>query len=333
MGGITDEDITAYMRSVAADVNASVSSQLHDPEFATVYELLSYQTLSGGKRLRPAVAVTVGQCLGGDYRELVDAATTCELVHEASLLGDNIIDGDEFRRGKPSAHAVFGVASAVMGSYLLATLAVRLGFRRNVAVGKILNDVIHALAVGNAEEILTDGVASEERYLRIIGGKTASLFRAPAMLGAVLAYADPDRLRAAETYGLGIGMMYQLLDDLIDVLKSLRSGKPAGDLANGTVTLALAHAYRETQSEEFHGIVERMKMKQALTPKQFLLLRWELEATSAIEHVESLAARHREAALDALKAFPENRFRDVLVALPGFMERALRFEVENGDEP
>ncbi|MGA2163571.1 MAG: polyprenyl synthetase family protein [Solirubrobacteraceae bacterium] len=221
--------------------------------------------LAGGKRLRPllvVLAATAAGDLGGDERCLVRAAVAVELVHSATLVHDDVIDGAQLRRGHPSVVARAGRRMAIAtGDLLFSRAFAELARNRSLAQLQALSDASSALAEGELlqrEDAYALQVAVE-RYLRRCELKTAALFEAACRLGALVAGegADPslpapaaELAEALGAFARRIGLAFQLLDDVLDVSGPVeRTGKPRGtDLLDGTVTLPLILARERDQS-------------------------------------------------------------------------------------
>lgn len=201
---------------------------------------------AGGKRLRPLMLLLAGEAAGGDATTMVDVAASIELLHVASLYFDDIMDEAQLRRGLPSANAEWGSRVAgTAGSYLVAK-AMELLARRGGAFLEAANDGISRVWRGQMQEL--EGVyqldRTEQVYLESISDKTAALYELPCELGAIAAGAEPVLARMLKSFGHNLGMAFQIVDDLLDVLGTQeRLGKPAGaDIGAGVYTLAVIRA-------------------------------------------------------------------------------------------
>ena len=219
-------------------------SQLLDSNEAIIGEICHYLVDAGGKRLRPLFILLVYRACGGVDQKVdaaIDAAVALELIHSATLLHDDIIDGGLLRRGKPSAFARYGFApSLVAGDFLFC--------RAFELCGRFDERLVHTAARACIQ--LTEGEVMEERmrnsgaatiddYLAVISRKTASLFAAGGKVAADLAGADARTIATMETLGLAVGRAFQMVDDLLDVIgPEEKIGKPVGsDLRAGTISL------------------------------------------------------------------------------------------------
>jgi octaprenyl-diphosphate synthase len=182
---------------------------------------------NGGKRLRPVLSVLAFRACGGDetdYKNAIDLAVAIELQHSASLIHDDIIDGDSERRGRPSYHKIFGVEDALLEGHKVIVLGFKGVLNHDKEVMKTLFDVWSQALTGETEDIeagkknLADLVVSiNQLYFDIMLKKTASLFAGAAKLGCQEARASRDLQNVFWEYGKNIGLAYQLSDDCVDV--------------------------------------------------------------------------------------------------------------------
>jgi geranylgeranyl diphosphate synthase type I len=208
-----------------------VNSRLQSVIDATDPDELSGQledvVLAGGKRVRPAVTLLVCEALGGDPETAVDFAAGIELVHNASLVIDDIIDRSEVRRGTPSAWAAHGYGPAIIASDGLLGEAFGL-FLGNERATRIVAEAMVELGEGEATE-LVDRPTTEEEYMTLARRKTGALFRAAAELGAVAGEADASTVEAFGEYAERVGVAFQIRDDVLDATADSGDlGKPAG---------------------------------------------------------------------------------------------------------
>ena len=192
---------------------------------------------SGGKALRPALAVLGARAVGarGDEAAVLDAACAAELIHNFSLLHDDIMDGDRTRRHRATAWTVFGVNQTLLAGCALQTLAFEVLAERSASAVAALGVSVQLLIAGQSEDLglAGDEEATVERCLQMESGKTASLLSASASLGAQAYGASPERVRLLAEYGHHLGMAFQLVDDMLGIWgETSATGKPvAADLA------------------------------------------------------------------------------------------------------
>jgi geranylgeranyl diphosphate synthase type I len=210
----------------------------------------------GGKRMRATLPWLVGKAVGDTHSGLLDIGAAIETVHNFTLVHDDIMDDDELRRGRNAVHVEFGMPTAInAGDAMLAIAFERLVQAENLEskdVAPLVNRIawmVRRVSEGQQLDIEFEDrlQVSEEDYLEMIEGKTAVMFWICAEIGARISGADEDIIQLMADWGKALGLCFQLMDDVIDVLSdSATLGKPAGsDIAQGKRTLMIIHALRQ----------------------------------------------------------------------------------------
>ncbi|WP_049935057.1 polyprenyl synthetase family protein [Haloplanus natans] len=208
-------------------VNDRLESLVEAVEPAELSAELGHVVLSGGKRVRPAVTVLTCEAVGGAPADAVDFAVGIELVHNASLVVDDIIDRSDVRRGTPSAWAEFGYGPAIVASDGLLGEAFAL-FSENERAMRIVAEAMVELGEGEATELVARP-ENEVEYMTLARRKTGVLFRAAAELGAVAGGADAFTVEALGDYAERVGVAFQIRDDVLDATADAADlGKPTG---------------------------------------------------------------------------------------------------------
>jgi len=206
-------------------------------------EKMIEQSLGGsGKMMRPALALLAGRLGNYDLEKLIPLAASVELLHTASLVHDDVIDRADARRGNETSNILFGNAAAVMlGDYMFAYAAEFITRTDNIDVVKKFAATLMMMVQGELKQDVTVFEYSEDvqRYLDRITGKTASLFAAAAEGGALVCNVSKPEASALYSYGLNLGIAFQIVDDVLDFAGDPElMGKPIGsDLKSGTLTL------------------------------------------------------------------------------------------------
>ena len=218
-------------------------------------EVANHLISSGGKRLRPMLTLAAAQMFGYGGDAHVKLATSVEFMHTATLLHDDVVDESDLRRGRSTARTIWGnQASVLVGDFLLGQ-----AFRMMVDVGSLeALDILSTAASVIAEgEVMQLGAAknletTEDDYLAVIKAKTAALFSAAAEVGPVIADASKTDRAALRSYGMNLGLAFQLIDDALDYGGDSRSlGKNVGDdFREGKVTLPVILSYRRGAADE-----------------------------------------------------------------------------------
>ncbi|EJN03036.1 polyprenyl synthetase family protein [Phyllobacterium sp. YR531] len=218
-------------------------------------EVANHLISSGGKRLRPMITLAAARMFGYEGDGHVKLATSVEFMHTATLLHDDVVDESDLRRGKSTARMIWGnQASVLVGDFLLGQ-----AFKMMVEVGSLdALDVLATSASVIAEgEVMQLSAAknletTEDEYLAVIKAKTAALFSAAAEVGPIIASASKTDRQALRSYGLNLGLAFQLVDDALDYGGNAKDlGKNTGDdFREGKITLPVVLTYRRGTSEE-----------------------------------------------------------------------------------
>ena len=215
--------------------------------------LLKFLLQRNGKMMRPVLVMLVAKCFGDISDSIYHLASAVELVHQGSLIHDDVVDESETRRGKSSANAAFDNRLAVLlGDYIVSKSLQEVVATQNLECVNAISTLIGTLSEGEITQldVLNSTTLSEEAYFEIITGKTASLFSACTTLSAILSGATEDEIKSFRTYGNIAGLCFQIMDDILDYHDSKDTGKPSGnDLKEGKFTLpaiyALTHSDRD----------------------------------------------------------------------------------------
>jgi|SRR5450755_2104110 geranylgeranyl pyrophosphate synthase len=287
-------------------------------------QVCGYAVSAPGKFFRPILLLESASTVGGEIDRVLPAAAGAEGAHVASLVHDDIIDGDEVRRGMPAVHVAFGRDDALVGGdalifYLFSALA-ECG-RRGIEAARIVMAMAMAAEAGRElcrgqmleKELRASYDSRVASYLDMVAGKTGALFRASCSIGAVLGGGSVDALGR---YGALLGYAFQIQDDLLPYLSTpdVTGKPPTSDLANRRLTLpfllcrAAAGAVRVQVLDELltgggeNDIDDRFKRLSDL-----------LSESGALDQAADMAARYCAEAIDALAALPSSTSKDVLV--------------------
>ena len=256
------EGLTAYLGREVPVINEFLEAQA-DALDGLVRDIARHVLLCGGKRIRPALTMLTARAYGFEG-DILPLACALEMLHSATLLHDDILDGAELRRGKTASHLVFGHTETILAGDVLLALANKLGAGYGKArISAILADGIMATATGEILELAHAARPRVDRrmYMDIIIGKTARLIETACRCGAAAASDDPAVEDLAGEYGLNLGIAFQLVDDALDyVSPSDTTGKPeGGDLREGKLTLPLILFLEAMPAAESEGLLARMR--------------------------------------------------------------------------
>lgn len=315
-------DVLAIRALIAEDMEAVdrlIERSLHS-DVALIDQLAHYIINSGGKRLRPLLALLAGRAAGHRGEDHVSLAAIIEFIHTATLLHDDVVDASNMRRGRLTANLVWGNnASVLVGDFLYSRAFQMMVAIGNMRVMEILADATNTIAAGEVLQLTHchDPDTTLERYMAIIHAKTGKLFEAAAQLGAVISGSERVVEQALTAYGRHLGTAYQLIDDVLDYSASAEEiGKNIGDdLAEGKPTLPVLHALWNSQGEQARGLRQAVE-KGGL---EFIgQVQAAIESTGAIAYTASLAAEQARLAAAALHPLPTSQYKDALLALADF---------------
>lgn len=300
-------------------VNASIRSQLHS-DVVLIEQMGEYIINSGGKRLRPVIAVLSARACNyaGDKHHLT--AAVIEFIHTATLLHDDVVDASELRRGKETANSIWGnEASVLVGDFIFSRafeMMVKIGDMR---VMEILSGTSNKIAEGEVLQLLNcnDPETTEQQYMQVIQCKTAKLFSSAAQIGAVLAARPAEEEQALETFGMHLGTAFQIIDDVLDYrADSEEIGKNVGDdLAEGKPTLPLIYALSQGDDNQKAILSDVIKTGDRKKLDQVLTI---INQTNALEYTEGVAKQEAENAKCALQILPNSKYKTALLSLADF---------------
>jgi heptaprenyl diphosphate synthase len=291
-----------------------------DPYLTKIFQHL---LVAGGKRFRPLLALLAaefGPSEANDRRP-VEAAVAVELIHVGSLYHDDVIDESDLRRGAPSANANWTNTVAILaGDFLLAKASEVAATYLSQEAVRLLAVTYAELVVGQSHELqLVDSLShSASEYERVIGGKTASLIRTSARLGAMATDAEPSVIETLTEWAWELGMVFQLSDDALDLVANESIlGKPAGsDIREGKFTLPVLAAIASPEGEAIHQLLDRPRpYPENIVEEAIALLRdggWVDQAIDA-------ALLRTERAQTLLLTLPDIPARTILSNLGGYL--------------
>lgn len=224
-----------------------VEERLHqaaEVEDSQIRDILRYLLDSGGKRIRPALVVLASKFHDSDIERVLPLATAVELLHTATLVHDDLLDGSVLRRGDPTLNANLSTGAVILvGDYLFARAADLAAATESVPVVSIFARTLMTICSGELKQVFDQGAwpRTKEDYYESTYSKTASLFAASTEAGALLSGASGPTVQALRDYGHNLGMAFQIVDDILDFTGEEKElGKPIGsDLRQGTITLPL----------------------------------------------------------------------------------------------
>ncbi len=325
----SDASLVSIFAPVRSELQA-VENQLLGWSKASSQSMIAMarQTISRpGKLIRPGLFLLITGHFGYQEKDRIETAATIEAIHVASLIHDDIIDGSALRRGKATALKAFGPEfSLLFGDYLfIKSIARALDFK-NKKIARILAEASGQMIEGEIEELSQSYnlKISENTYFKIIRKKTASLFQAIGELAAELAGVPPDLSQELKAYGFNLGLVYQIVDDLLDLQgDSDETGKARfSDWQEGRITLPVIRALKtwpEKQKKAAASWLKKEKKEQKLPADSFNNFLSELEKSGAISSSFRTADKLADKAKNYLAKLETSPYRESLVKLVDFV--------------
>lgn len=272
-----------------------------------------------GKQLRPILMILIARAIAGECnKDTISLAAAVEMLHNATLLHDDVADASDERRGRPTVYSILGPRSAVLlGDYWLAKSMYQASstqlFSRELF--QILCGTLEDLSEGEMYQLekASSSDTEEKDYIRIIRCKTASLFGAACAAAAFSVNASEECRTAAREYADALGIAFQIKDDILDYVGSAELGKPVGiDLREQKITLPLLGALKGSpREEEIRSMVRDIPSH----PEYCAIVRDFVMQSGGVQYATARLDEYIGKAVDALDAFPQSRSRSYLADL------------------
>ena len=311
--------------SLARDDLAQVEALLrerHDGQHEAVGVAVDHLVGSGGKRLRPALVLLSAYMCGAAMEQAVFAAAAVEMLHTATLVHDDLIDGALIRRGMETLNVQWSPSATVLiGDYVFAYAAYLASQANNVRLMQRFAETLMTICNGEIQQMLNGrhSQSGRQEYERRIYAKTASLIAMSAEAGAILAGAAVETTHSLRAYGEQLGLAFQIVDDVLDyVADETRLGKPVGsDLRQGLVTLPVLFFL---DTEPNHTAVLRVLEGNPSEDMVDQAVRV-VAGSSAIQRALEVARQHAVRAKEVLNGVSDSRYRRALLDLADFTVR------------
>ena len=292
---------------------------------AELSEMCTYVVSSGGKRIRPAMCVLANRACNGTGDKVLDVAAAFEIIHNATLIHDDINDNAELRRGRKSLHKEYTVSKAIIAGDLMFAIGFKL---IGSSAEEVISTVVTATeSMAESEFIQKDfehtSNVDEDNYMDIIHGKTAMPICTAAKVGAILSGADKEHVDAIIKYALSLGLAFQIIDDILDVEGDpSNTGKAVGtDILEGKPTIPAIIAMNDAKyGKRLKEIFTRTDITDAEVTEALELIK----KTGAVEKCRARAETFAKNAIDALSIIPQSRYKDSMIDLSNYVVRRNR---------
>ena len=314
------ESFISAFDSELALLEAEIHSVIEHP-MPLLHQILKHITESKGKRLRPLILIAFLKMLNQKISsDTYSVAAAIELIHNATLLHDDVIDMSPLRRGNPTSHTIWGNRKTILvGDYLFTKAFHLISQTSNIEILKVIISASINLAEGELEQIsnMKNFSIDLDRILSIIDSKTARLFVSSCEIASIIGNCSKENKEKMKIYGQSIGILFQIADDILDYNgTSEELGKPLGqDFLEGKITLPLFFALQNSSQEdkeEIYSILESPQKNNFETVKAFVV------SNNGIKDTLKFSEKIKTKALEALKNFPANRSKNFLEILPEY---------------
>lgn len=301
-------------------VEQRIREQAGDEQHPDLRSALEHLLAAGGKRIRPTLGLLVGNMLGAPEEKLITLGASVELLHTATLVHDDLIDGALLRRGMPTLNARWSPAATVLtGDFLFARAAKLAAETDYLPLMKLFSETLAIIVNGELTQMFSArGVIDRDNYYNRIYAKTASLFEMSALAAAMVATEDEEMREAMRVFGYEVGMAFQIVDDILDFTGDQSTvGKPIGsDLLNGLITLpAIYFAEEHPEDEDVLSLPGGGWKETERVQRLVDNIRKNAAVEKAIQEARQCVSR----ALRALEAAPASPERDALENLAKFI--------------
>ena len=322
------ENILERRKETVKAVNAYLDEKLSSIEDPVMKDLMRYYPLMGGKRLRPLISWLVCEALGGKGEDSLPIGAGLEVIHNFTLVHDDIMDDSDLRRGKETLYRAHGTSMAINVGDALFARGYRIIADMNIggdefrSLIKEVSGTVEEIAIGQYLDMDFEDrkEITEDEYLKMIRLKTAVLMRMAARGGAYAARASDEMKDAAGQYAEKMALAFQIADDLLDLTGGLGNfaGRRGQDIKNGKRTLMVIKTLENLSPQkkrEFNSILGYPDAADEDIDRAIELM----NEAGAIEYSRSLAKNLVAEAKESLKAFPDGEIREELAALADFM--------------
>src|SRR5512143_2509210 len=295
--------------------------QIQDVEFDLVSEAIGHLLGSGGKRIRPSLALLAGRLYPADLQKIVSLAAAVEMLHTATLVHDDVVDGSLLRRGSPTLNARWSPGATILtGDYVFALAADLAAQTDNVRVMRIFARTLMTIVTGELRQQFSNTQQRQTRddYFKRIYAKTASMFELATEAAGVLIGAAEAQIAALKTFGHDLGIAFQIMDDVLDFVgDASQVGKPvANDLRQGIVTLPVID-YLAAHPDDHR--VEMLLRNGRRSDEVVLPIVEAVRASGAVDQALSEARGYVRAAQQTLLKLPDNEARQSMLAVAEYV--------------
>ena len=318
-------DIKQRMKEMSEELDAPIRSYIGDERPSNLIEASRQYPYAGGKRMRPSMVVAACGAVGGDRKKAVPLAVAIEYIHNFTLIHDDLMDGDEIRRGMVTSHVKYGMQTAILAGDALFAKAFDIISELDVPddvlrkILKIITVAVWDLARGQQMDVNNENgeTVTMEEYIETIRLKTSVLFAAGAASGAMVGGASDAVVNAVHEYAMSLGVAFQMFDDILGIIGDpKKTGKSAGnDIRKGKSTVMVCHALKNIKDDDDMRTFRSVLGKTDATEEEIAKARDILKRTGSIDYAIEMAERYTKDAIAKLDCLGPSEDKEFMIAL------------------
>lgn len=332
-----EKEINKFLTETIKLVNPAIEEVLSLQVDGRNQKVVDYQIWAGGKRLRPALTIIVCQMLGGKKNDVLYPAAGLEILHNYTLIIDDIIDKSSFRRGEPTTWKKFGksIANCISVDYGASVFQAAKKSKYPVQISEIFAETMKKIVDGEILDILFEKKGREDEpfiienrykninekdYLDMVGKKSSALFQACCEIGAICADAKPEQIKILKDFAFNLGIAFQVKDDILDIFgEEKKFGKKIGhdikERKGGNIIILFA--LQELNSEDKNKL-SRILCKQRINKEDIEKAVRIIKKTNSLESALKFGEEYIKRAKNDLKILPQNKWNDFLKGITDF---------------
>lgn len=327
-------DVKKILKQMSDELSKPIESYIEDELPANLIEAARQYPYAGGKRMRPAMVIAACRAVGGDGQKAVPLAVAIEYIHNFTLIHDDLMDGDEKRRGMTTSHVKYGMPTAVLAGDALFAKAFQIIADLDVdgetvkEILRVVSKSVWDLARGQQMDINNENGAevTMDEYIETIRLKTSVLFAAGAAGGAMIGGASREVVDAVHGYAMNLGVAFQMYDDILGIVGDPAvTGKSSGnDIRKGKSTVIVCHALKNIADRADLLVFRDTLGKTDATDAEIDEVRSILRRACSLDYAIETAEGYINEAIDCLDALEPSEDKDFMIALAEYtMTRTL----------
>jgi geranylgeranyl diphosphate synthase type I len=319
-------ELSSKLRGRIAIIESALDDALNVGEQPKLLEAMRHLPIAGGKRLRPILVMLTAEAVGGDVNKSIQFGISLEIIHNFTLVHDDIMDQDDLRRGVKTVHNVYGQNTAINAGDALLARAFEILSSIDIEDSK-LRDLIYEVArmvrqLGEGQQSDLDfedqvEITAEE-YLGMIEKKTGLMFMMAAKGGALIGNGTDEQIKAMSEYGRLLGIGFQIWDDVLDIKRSKDLKSYGSDIKAGKKTLMIVYALEHSTKEDKEQLLQILGNRSA-SDEDIKLAIEILNRSGAIDYTQNLAEEYANNARELLNVLPDSNSKEVLEEFVDFM--------------